>query len=183
MNNTIRDKYMIPPGHKKLQYFHMVVALALYFDFFMTCFLMGNYYFMKTEDFPNFLNHIQIFNWVMLIQVSDIILNFFKIQVIDVEHIIEPKEVGSNYLRGYFLIDVVSVLPYNIFAKKWVFVRLLKLIRFRTYQKYIDEFLFELFSDYLEKQQLLKSIDIFDLLIMMFFVSHFFACCWLFIGS
>ena len=103
--------------------------------------------------------------------------------MIDVEHIIEPKEVGSNYLQGYFLIDVISVLPYNIFAKKWVFVRLLKLIRFRTYQKYIDEFLFELFSDYLEKQQLLKSIDIFDLLIMMFFVSHFFACCWLFIGS
>lgn len=100
---------------------------------------------------PNFLNHVNIINWVMIIQVSDIVLNFFKILVIDVEHIIEPREVGSYYLRGYFIIDVISMLPYNIFAKKFVMVRLLKLIRFRTYQKYIDEFLFELFSDYLEK--------------------------------
>lgn len=129
----------------------MVVALALYVDFFMTCFLMGNYDFMTTEKKPNFLNHIEIFGWVILIQVFDIVLNFFKILVIDVEHIIEPKDVGSYYLRGYFIIDVVSMLPYNIFAKKWVMVRLAKLIRFRTYQKYIDEFLFELFSDYLEK--------------------------------
>ena len=54
-------------------------------------------------------------------------------------------------MRGYFLIDMISVIPYNLFAKQWVTVRLLKLMRFRTYQKYIDEFLFELFSDWMEK--------------------------------
>jgi hypothetical protein len=85
LNITIRDKYMIPPGHKKLQIFHLLVALALYVDYFMTCFIMGNYNFQKSDIDTNFMNHRQVMNWVILMQCSDIILNFFKIQVVDVE--------------------------------------------------------------------------------------------------
>lgn len=74
---------MIPPGSRKLKYFHLIVSLTLYVDFFMTSFILGNYRFHKGED-PDFVNHKNIYVVVFSIQCTDILLTFLKITTIDV---------------------------------------------------------------------------------------------------
>lgn len=57
------QKRMINPlKNRKLQIFHLIVAIAFYVDFFLTGFILSNYEFLKTDDRENslFLNHYHI---------------------------------------------------------------------------------------------------------------------------
>ena len=38
-------RFMIPPGHKRLKMFHLVVSITLYVDFWITSWILGNYLF------------------------------------------------------------------------------------------------------------------------------------------
>lgn len=52
----------------------------------------------------------------------------------------------------------------------------------QKYQKYFEEFLLDNMQPLLSKEFLIGFIKIFDLLVILCFVSHFFASLWLFIG-
>ena len=45
-----------PNGNRKLQIFHLFVALCFYFDFFITGFILGNYQFIVFEANEYFLD-------------------------------------------------------------------------------------------------------------------------------
>ena len=47
--------------------------------------------------------------------------------------------------------DVISVIPYNVLGsyRKYVFLRFLKLRRFRLYQTYIEGYISEVAMDYI----------------------------------
>lgn len=175
---------MIPPKEKKLKYFHLLVACCLYVDFFMTGFILGNYDFLQgKESEKNFIYHSNIYVFIILVQGLDIFLNFFKIQIQDVKEIKEPGDVAIRYIKGSFITDCIAVVPYSVINPKFIVLRYLKLLKFGIYQKYFDEFIIETFQTSVEKEQLAKMIDIIDLLVVLFFVSHFFACSWILIGK
>jgi hypothetical protein len=106
---------MIYPNNMRLQRFHYLAALSLYVDFFVTCFLIGNYEFQSEiwEYDEDFLNHESIFFYLIFIQGTDILITFFK--VIKVDGIIKlstPYDVAANYLKIEFFLDVISVYPF-----------------------------------------------------------------------
>ena len=51
-----------PYKNRKLQIFHLIVAIAFYVDFFLTGFIISNYEFINTDDRENsyFLNHYNV---------------------------------------------------------------------------------------------------------------------------
>jgi len=136
---------MIEPRNRKLRNFHLLLAVCFYIDFFLTGFIIGNYPFLEKQDQgdPDFLYHRNMYFLIILVQSTDILLNFFKIQTADVKEIREPSSVAINYLKSSFLTDFISVLPYSVINPKLIFLRYLKIMKFRTYQGYFDEFFVE----------------------------------------
>lgn len=111
-----------------------MVACALYMDFFLTGFILSNYKFLIGDpDMHNFLNHETLYTFITIVQVTDIVLTFFKIQIVDVKEIREPITVALNYLKGSFILDVIAVVPYSIYDPQYIFLRYLKLLKFSIY--------------------------------------------------
>ena len=42
------EKLLVYPDNKRLRYFHLVVSLTLFFDFYLTGLIMGNYLFITS---------------------------------------------------------------------------------------------------------------------------------------
>jgi len=110
------------------------------------------------------------------------LLNFLKIQKTDSREVREPKEVALLYIKGTFIPDCIAVFPYANTYPSFIFLRFLKLLKIADYQNYFNSFIFENLLPYLEKQTLHKIIDIFQLLVLLCFTSHFFAVIWMLIG-
>lgn len=119
----------------------------------------------------------------MVIQVFDIFLNFFKIQIVDVRRVKEPWAVAKHYIMGQFVSDLIAVLPWSVISPSYIFLRYLKLRKFAVYQGYFDEFVQQLASSYLNNEQIGKLIGAFRLVIQIAFVSHFLANVWVLLGQ
>jgi hypothetical protein len=111
------------------------------------------------------------------------LLNFFKVQVIDVREIRDPCKVALNYLKGSFLFDVISVLPYTIINPWMIFLRNLKFLKYSTYQSYIEDYIVEQLQDYVDKIIIEKVMSIVELIIQLAVIANFFASIWLLIGQ
>ena len=120
---------MIEPESRRLKNFDILCSLVLFVDIFMTSFLFGNYQFFFGEV-DEFLNHVVVFTIIVLIQSSHIILNFFRVQIIEIEKVRDPVITWELYLKGHFVTDVVSTFPWSVINRKLILLRLLKLRRF-----------------------------------------------------
>ena len=174
---------MIEPQNRKLKFFHILLALTMYVDMFMTSLLIGNYRYQIGEQ-EEFLNHFEVYSYIVVIQATDILLNFFKIQIIEVTQEKDPGNIAIYYLKSHFITDVISVIPYNVLGsyRNYIFLRFLKLRRFRLYQSYIEGYISEVAMDYIQTESLKKIIDAIGLILQLMLTSHFFACIWMLIG-
>ena len=109
-------------------------------------------------------------------------MNFFKID--EKKHLIEtPFKIGELYLKGNFLTDVIAVIPYSTFNPYMLFLRYLKLLKFNTYLKYLEEFYGEILAYCLDIESIKIIMSMLKLLFQVIMVSHFFACFWVLIGE
>ena len=97
--------------------------------------ILGNYNFLNKlpghdEDF---VNHNGRYLIICMIQVTDIVLNFFKIPTIEGHLINDPVQVMLIYLKSSFIPDTIAVMPYNQIAPKLIFLRFLKFCKYNTY--------------------------------------------------
>ena len=157
------------------------MSLVLYMDFFITTFILGNYKFQIGEN-PHFLKHEQVYLFIIGIQVLDIVLNFFKIQIVDVRTVRDPVELAKYYITGQFISDVIACLPWSVIKPQLIFLRYLKFRKFAVYQNYFDEVVVEMATSFLNNEQIKKVVNAFRLVIQITFVSHFFANIWVLIG-
>ena len=176
---------LIDPQNKKLKYFHLIVSIVLFWDFFLTSFIIGNYkfYFDEKERTEGvFKNHVSNYQYICIIQSLDIILNFFKIE--EMKQLVEtPFKLGELYLKGNFVADVIAVIPYSAFNPYLLFFRYLKLLKFNTYLKYFEEFYAEILAYCLDIESIKIIMSMLKLLFQVIMVSHFFACFWVLIGQ
>ena len=126
---------LITPKNKKLKYFHLLVALVLYFDFYLTGFILANYKFQnKLPGYdPEFLGYKEKYQFIGLIQAIDIFLNFLKIPVIEGIEIDVPSQVAILYAKSSFITDIIAVLPWAEIDPHYIFFRYLKLMKFNIY--------------------------------------------------
>ena len=92
----------------------MLVALVLYFDFYLTGFILANYKFKnKLPGYdPEFLGYKEKYKFIGLIQGIDIFLNFLKIPIIEGIVIDVPAQVALLYAKSSFITDIIAVLPW-----------------------------------------------------------------------
>lgn len=174
---------MIDPKNLKLNLFHLILTIVFYVDVVMTCFLISNYYYQRGVDgYENYMNHVNIFHLINAIEGIDIVLNFFKIHKIDIVEINDPFEIALKYLEGEFWLDIVSVIPYNMYWPQYIWVRLIRARNNKIYTEYIITISTHISSDIIDPVTLRKIIDSWNTGIKLVLVAHFFACIWILVG-
>ena len=165
MTHRIKSAYknnLIEASNKKLRYFHMLVAFVLFFDFYLTGFIIGNYQFFLGND-PEFVNHRSYYQIICTVQIIDIILNFFKLEP-GQKKIKNTKNIMIRYLSGNFVPDVVAVIPYSVVYPKLIFLRYLKLLKYQIYFFYVEEFVVEQFNNIMNGAQIKIFISLLRLI-------------------
>ena len=122
-------KLLVYPDNRRLKNFHLVVAITLFFDFYITGLILGNYLFLTGKQ-VDFVNHYRNYIFICIIQGADIILNFFKS-----DYKMKSKEIFVNYIKGSFLTDMIAVVPYSLLIRPLIFLRYLKLLKYNVYYK------------------------------------------------
>lgn len=132
---------LIQPDNNKLFYFHLLVALVFQFDFYLTSCMFANHRYshkLSGGAEEEFMDQKSKYTFIGTIQVIDIFLNFFKIQVLETQTLDDPVQVAYMYLTGSFLPDTIAAIPWAEVNIKYIFLRYLKLIKFNNYQTYFD---------------------------------------------
>jgi hypothetical protein len=116
----------------------------MYTDFFLTGFLIGNIKFQENDPmYKNWINHETIYLFVCAIQFIGIILNFFIKVVVDTKKWNTFSKKSLQYLKFMFWVDVAAFFPYHLFSVNYLFLRYLKIFRFKEYQKFLVDSLSE----------------------------------------
>jgi hypothetical protein len=123
----------------------------------------------------------------------DIVIAFFTAYVDENEVLVtEWKTIVSKYLRGWFLVDLFSTLPFGLImdsigtgagdlAKYPKLLRMLRLVRLLKLVRLIK--LSKFFKRWEQEGVVNPSILLLvKLLVGVLFLSHFFACTWMFIA-
>ena len=136
------------------------------------------------QKMVDFVNHQALYGYIISVQVIDIITNFFIYNVKDFKENQTLSHTVQQYLKSTFIIDAIAVVPYVYMGHpEFLFLRYLKIIRITNYQKYFDDFLIEMMEPYTDNEKIKNLINMFDLIVLLSFVSHFCACIWIRIGS
>lgn len=113
---TFINKQMIKPDNPRLVNFRFIVTMAWYFDFGMTTFLISNYWYMRGDkQYENFIYHKEWFYYIIIVQVLAILSNFIVIVHQDHDQITLPLEIAKVYIKGNFVVDLISVFPYHLY--------------------------------------------------------------------
>jgi hypothetical protein len=125
----------------------------------------------------------------------DIVLTFFTgiTSDDDVKEITDPKVIAKTYLRGWFIIDVISVMPMDLFLDLQVNVlvrftkigKLYKLIRMTRLAKVLKILKSKstVVSQFTEKMKINSGVErLFFFFIFFVFFVHIFACLYVFVG-
>ena len=170
------QRLLVYPDNKRLRYFHLVVSLTLFLDFYLTGLIMGNYLFIIGQQ-ESFVNHDSNYIYICIIQGIDIILNFFKGQCR-----MKAKDIFLNYIKGNFITDLIAFVPYSMIYRPMVFLRYIKLLKYNTYLGYFEDFVIEL-CKFMNYKQLQIFRSMFRLLFQLSMVSHLIASFWCLIGN
>ena len=112
----------------------------------------------------------------------DIIFNFRTTYLDDnMTHVTVPEMICARYMKGWFLIDLVSCMPFHLLGSKseqkrnmlWKLFRALRL--FKLAKVFNSNFKF-LRNDYFEMHTSL--VRCFKLMLTLLFLAHLFGCFW-----
>jgi hypothetical protein len=121
--------------------------------------------------------------------IADIIINFITEKIRDVELIVYLKDSAIIYLKTYFLVDLVTILPNLIFWEDNVYVysikmlRFIRLKRFFTFFDFVEDFSVSLFASVKSKLGIRNFINFIKLLVLYYLIFHMFACFFIFVGT
>ena len=120
---------------------------------------------------------------------ADILVNFLKEHIKDVKRIKYLKEGVIFYLKTFFIVDILSVIPVISTIERDIdlyWFKILRLIRIGRYFEFfniIRKFVDHTFRTGSSKHnKATKIINLIYIVTTHYFVCHVFACVWLFIG-
>ena len=126
--------------------------------------------FVPNHDMSN-----NIFDYIVMISyIIYIILNFFQcfIDKKTGEEISDLKLIAKHYLKGWFMIDFISSLPWELFSASYVrLIRILRLNKIFTFFFFIERVSFKI----------RHLIAIFQLCFFGIFGTFIFSCLWYFL--
>jgi len=107
--------------------------------------MISNYRYLIGED-TSFINHFDLYFYIIFAQIIETIINFVTIQSKERKTF---KHVVYDYVTGLFLLDLIGILPYHNISPKLVFIRLIRVFKFKQYHKYFEQHIMDLTSQHL----------------------------------
>eukprot|EP00002_Diphylleia_rotans_P019540 TRINITY_DN3775_c0_g1_i9.p1 TRINITY_DN3775_c0_g1~~TRINITY_DN3775_c0_g1_i9.p1 ORF type:complete len:1298 (-),score=207.53 TRINITY_DN3775_c0_g1_i9:18-3911(-) len=112
---------------------------------------------------------------------AEIVLAFYTPQSMDEVVRYDPARISRRYLRGYFIIDLISQLPYDILATYFgfdtiIYLRVPRMIRALKLYMYVEKWE----SQWKAIGGYFRIVLIFSVLVL---VSHWIACIWWIVGT
>ena len=113
MRDKLRQGFLLDPNQKFMRQWDVVTMVALLFTATVTPYEVA---LLETElDALFFVNRL-----VDLVFVSDMVMNFFLMYRENAElgggMVRDKKRIRRHYLRGWFALDFISILPFDIVA-------------------------------------------------------------------
>ena len=176
-----RHAFPLHPKHETRQTWDYVLAVALLVMVFVSPLLMafGN---SMDHDMRSVLSGV---DWMLdIIFILDMCMQFFtSFYTKDGELIVDRRQIATNYLKGWFLIDILSIFPFHEILKVEMtksfrylktirLLYLVRLLRLRRLQNVIHSF---------DGGTTAAKIGIY--MGGMFMVSHVMACFWFFLAG
>eukprot|EP00002_Diphylleia_rotans_P025219 TRINITY_DN4986_c0_g1_i6.p1 TRINITY_DN4986_c0_g1~~TRINITY_DN4986_c0_g1_i6.p1 ORF type:complete len:1636 (+),score=306.35 TRINITY_DN4986_c0_g1_i6:100-5007(+) len=171
---VIQIATLMHPSSKLRLLYEMVMFLATLYTIIVVPFrsAFGWSDFMRSILFLDYL--VDFLFWV------EILLNFYTPQTMDEVMRYDPKMIALRYRNSRFAFDLISQLPYDIFAvgfgmEALRYLRLPRMIRVVKLYKYVEKWEMEWKS----LGSYFRIVLIFSILIL---VSHWIACVWWIVG-
>jgi len=116
------------------------------------------------------------------------VINFISETDHDGEVVIYISDVSKNYLKSYFLVDLMSVLSLFISWESnsdfyyFKLVRFLRIKRFFKFFKFLENFINSFYSRSVNRVKIKKYVELFKIFFFYYLVFHIHACLWYYIG-
>ncbi|KAJ8673833.1 hypothetical protein QAD02_005095 [Eretmocerus hayati] len=180
-HSTHKHWWIIHPFSKIRLYWEIVMTMVFFVAFitipFMMCFVVLDYHGKNFDDIDTV---IYIFCWIDIF--TNLITGYYD--EIRSEFILDQGKILQKYIESYFLIDVLSSLPWDRMTSTWrgppdedsVFIAeavnllpLLKLFRYFTFTSYIRQT-----QSYIRGEELPCQLTL--TLLLYTYVVHWFTC-------
>jgi potassium voltage-gated channel Eag-related subfamily H protein 7 len=173
-------KHVIRPSGRWMRTWNMVIALFLLFTAVITPYEVS---FLETKlDILFFINQLVTIGFVVDIDVN---FHLAYIEKRTLKLVTDPGTIKKNYLSSWFVIDVISTIPYDILAlvmdngagSKLKIIRILKLLKLTRLLRMVKSM--RIFKTLQSKLHLsARTSDLLKVLIMVLTSLHWCACLW-----
>lgn len=107
---------------------------------------------------------------------ADMVLNFITPVHVNGQLVTSRKGIAIHYLKGWFILDLLSIFPWAIFGPAWEGVRLLRLLRLAHIARFMRK---------LAKENVMNA-SVLRMIFLGFWVTlfaHFATCGWIALGA
>jgi len=182
---TVKD-FLIDPNCKYMKVWDMIIGICLLYTAMLTPFEVA---FMETQLDGWFIMNIVI----MLVFIKDIIMQFsLKVTIqkpTGTTTLRDKRQIRNRYLKGWFTIDIVSIIPFDIVGvasndesiqklKAFRIIRLLRLLKILRILR--ASRMIQRWSNHISMPFSHQSLIKFSVILTFF--SHWMACVWGLVG-
>jgi hypothetical protein len=124
-----------------------------------------------------------------MIILVDILVNLVTEKVENGELVIHLKDAAVMYLKSFFVIDLISILPTllfwegNAYLYSIKFVRFLRIRRLFAFFTIIEDSILSFFQTVRLKSKVNNYISMVKILVLSYLIFHFFSCALIFTGT
>ena len=186
---TCKERIIIDPSKTWKSIFDMVVLILVG----ITCIIQ-----LLLFAYPINLGEISdnVLFWLEAIFLLDIIFNFITGYYDQYEDklVTDFKLIIMRYLKGWFIIDLISIIPFTKFWKTGSFTKLFRLARMPRLTKLFDigriQILLRSFQgnkiddkQIIQKYFILNIYRLFRLVLIAVMITYFLGCLWFFVSQ
>eukprot|EP00347_Sterkiella_histriomuscorum_P000052 403377369 len=165
--------------------------LRLFWEFIMTIIFTLTFWIIPLTLATHLKNQESIRQFELAMDIFillDFTSHFFTEKLTDVNLITTIQEASISYIKGFFIIDLLSFLPSLVTKETVEDVYFFKLFRYLRIQRvfmfiqFFEKFLlnFKMFQE--RKQFIHKFIKFLRLIFLYFLIFHIFACSWFYLA-
>jgi voltage-gated potassium channel len=107
---------------------------------------------------------------------ADMVLNFITPVYVNGQLVTSRKEIAKHYMRGWFILDLLSIFPWALFGSVWEGMRLLRLLRLAHIAKFMQN---------MAKENVINA-SVLRMIFLGFWVAlfaHLATCAWIALGG